>query len=457
MLGPRRAPAGYVASVGVALALGLGTAINNGDFSHDGLVYVALALACAGWGIFSSWRGRSIRVADAGLLLWGGLVAFVFIGWLDHHGIGSETAAWTRRNAEMWCALIVVCAYAPSAAGMREPRVIAEARFLLVMALALRMGVDVIASSPEPRIDVFQLLRSGAQALHRGENPYAVVSVPATGGPAPTVPYAYPPGSLLASWLTFEAFGDVRYAALGSVLVAGVLARATAKHLSPELPALHHDGAALLMVLFPKWPMIVQRAWVDPISLGLLAYVGYASVRGHRMRAAVALGLAISTKQPMFFFGFLAMALLRWRWRDGFLCAAVAAAVCLPFALANPAAFWFANYTFHAALPPRPDSLSMAALLAEMGGIVVPTLVPFALAASVVALAATKLRDRSTLYFLSAALLFLVFFTFGKQAFVNYHFFIAGLAALSMPLLSQRAVASADGIRSRARRNGVAR
>lgn len=91
--------------------------------------------------------------------------------------------------------------------GPRLPRL----RFPLLLAVSAAMGALALRASPNPPIDVFLFRQAGAEALARGENPYAA-SVPnlyrdrpfyGTGGFAAgdrVTGFPYPPPSTTRCW-----------------------------------------------------------------------------------------------------------------------------------------------------------------------------------------------------------------------------------------------------------------
>ncbi len=321
-------------------------------------------------------------------------------------------------------------------------------RFAAFGAVTLAMGIAIIRISPAPGIDVWDLQMHGARALLHGENPYVTVTVPDTTPihPYPYVPYVYAPGTLYAGAIGLIVGGDVRYAALIALLVTGASLRTVARKPSggPGLavPSLVEDAPALFVWLMPPLAFIIELSWTEPVQLMLVCLAVVAAVRARLLLSAATFGLAVASKQSMFWLIPLAGFALGFRARDWIAMLAAFALGVAPFALADLGALKHNTLDFLLALVARNDALCVAPWYKSTFGRVFPTAISPVAAAAVVG--ATTLRawsldprrsspgaERVALFGRAVALTYLAFFFFAKWAFANYYFLISGLSALA--------------------------
>jgi hypothetical protein len=314
----------------------------------------------------------------------------------------------------------------------------------------------VIRGAPTPRIDVWHLQQLGALALSEGRNPYAAAYPNIYG---PRTPFL-DPSLLSADGLFVTAFpytpltvlldvpgalaGDVRWTLLAAALASAWLVRLLGRgSTASEL------GGALLL-LQPQGLWVIERSWTEPIALVtlLLAALAISRARGW-LWPGVALGLALSSKQyaPLLVAPLWLAVPPPARWRALTSAALVAAAIALPFLLADPVGLVRGLVEFQLRQPFRPDALSWPAMVLQLGGPLLPTWPAFPIAAA--ALAATVRRVVSPgQALLAGAAAWIAFVLFNKQAFCNYYWLAVGLlaaaaAALVAPAASRPVAAGA--------------
>lgn len=308
--------------------------------------------------------------------------------------------------------------------------------------LALGIWTLRLAPAPTPPIDVFLFQRDSVAALLHGVNPYSITFPNPYGsgayyGPGMVVDgrlqfgFVYPPLSVFLSALGQLTGGDVRYAQLGAMTLAG-LCMATARR-GPLGPL-----AAALYLFTPRNLFVLEQSWTEPFVVLFLAVTVWCAARTPRL-APYALGLFLAVKQyavlalpialllarpPMTVAGFRAVVV-----RAG----VVAAAVTLPLALLDLPGFVRAVVTLQFAQPFRPEALSYLGLLAgPQGPPPFGTGVAFGAAAVVGGLALWRLPRTPAGYALGVAALFLAFFVLNKQAFANYYFFVVGALCVAV-------------------------
>lgn len=385
------------------------------------------------------WAGRApARVGTVARVL---LLALVPLSW----GM-LTTLAWTRwRDWPAWApaSAVVLGGLAGAAVAWCVTRGVRRAG--LLVGLYLVAGLVVVLASPVV-IDVRDFVDESLAAMFSGVSPYATT----IGSPFDDATNArfFPPGLvvdgeiqtgfaypsvplllLVPGWL----LGDARIAvwAAWAVLVA-LLWR------SARGPArAQQRGIATLTALAPGAVYVVGYAWVEPVSLLLLAAAALAFGRGH-VSAPVLLGLGLASKQ--YFVLVLPLCLLlvplarrlpgglRWTVAGT---ALGALAPTLPFVLWDPRAWWSSVVEFTLEQPFRADSLSLPASLAELTGRegAAATLTVVAPVAGLLAagLLAWRAERTPAAFCASVAVVLLVTTVLSKQAFPNYYFLVAGL------------------------------
>jgi hypothetical protein len=461
-------PLEYSALLLCSFLVSFANAISHGQYLEPalGLLAIALAVLIAVFG--SRLRSPASEPSPSRLLSWLTWVALASMPVtalcdpkVIAHAHGSRAVL---RGIEV-ASILLLATYLPFLGGRREARGARRARFAGFFVLTLAMGIAVIVISPAPVIDVWGMQMRAAEALLHGENPYATVLVPTTSGVSystpghvvTAVPFVYAPGTFFAGALGILIGRDVRYAMLLAVLVTGLAVRALSRPSAPAARAvgasLVEDAPALFVWLMPLLAMVVELSWTDPVQLMFIAIAVLAYARERTLGAAVAVGLALATKQTMLWLLPLAGVVFCFRPRDWVAMLAAALVPLAAYAASDWPAFRHGAIDYQVALPPRADALCLAVWLKTRFGVTLPTAVAPAGALAVLVAAASRSRSlggsgpgvraaRTALFARAAALTYFVFFFFNKWAFANYYYLIAGLAALAAAAALREAAGS---------------
>jgi hypothetical protein len=283
-------------------------------------------------------------------------------------------------------------------------------------------GYALVVLGGIPVIDVWALLQGAGHGLAHGLNPYEL-SFPASPPGQTDDCFTYLPATALLTapgvWL-----GDARWAELvlllsvGALLVWQVWSRGGARL-----------GLALLAVVMPGTVYLVQQSWTETLLLPALVATAVLVDRGRTAWAAVAFGIALATKQHVVLLIPLLL-LCRFRVRDLAVTAATAAALTLPWLLANPSRFVTCTMDFFLYADPPPGSLSLWAHLPE------PLRLPL-LAVALLGgyLLAWRYCPRTGSGFLLAcAVVFITFGMVNKQTFLNQWWLVAALVAAGLAI-----------------------
>jgi hypothetical protein len=310
-----------------------------------------------------------------------------------------------------------------------------RARVVALLVIFALLGLWVLRAAPQPGVDVILFQRDAAEALLRGDNPYAItfadpyadstrfygtgVSIDGRLG----FGYPYPPLSLLLI-VPAHLLGDLRYAHLAAMTVAAAM-------IAFARPGRLAFAAAALLLFTPRGFFVLEAGWTEPLAVTLLAATVFAACRA--ASSAVPLGLLLAVKQYLVL-GLLPLPLLlppgRSRWKGAMVAAAVAAAVTVPLALWDLPAFVRSAVLLQFRQPFREDALSYLVPVGHLLGTTPPAWVAF-VAAALAALLANRRCPRTPAGFaLGLALVLFAFFAFNKQAFCNYyHLVIAALCS----------------------------
>ncbi|MEO8797751.1 MAG: hypothetical protein ABI551_07695 [Polyangiaceae bacterium] len=436
-------PFGYGPALLGSFLLGISIIYSNGAYSEPALICVVLAILVLGWRFIVSLRGDPPANGDSTTaigLAWVGLAGMLWIGWNDRGLIMYAQHPWATAKSAQVVMFLLLCSYLPAMLLRKvEHPAVRLVRFALFAACIVVAGMDTIKVSPTPAIDVWSVQTKASEAFSKGLNVFTAVGTPNTqpGVAGATIPYVYPPFQIYLSWIGWRLFGDVRFAMLAGVVVAGAAMRFIARRGEPLLAptsaeSLLEDAPALFLWLTPKLLFVLEQGWTDTFEITFLSLFLAAYIKRRTWLAAVMLGLTLSTKQTMVWVVPMAALMLGLTFRQWIVTAVTGVVLAFPYVIWDFKAFKFAVVDFQSLLPPRSDGLTLTNWYAKknaekLGG----ATLAFALAGTVAGVAMWRLRRSPSLFASSIALVYLVFFAFNKWAFANYYYLVAGLAALA--------------------------
>ena len=459
-----------------AVALGLAVSVNYGQFHPQAVAWLAAAVLATAVAVA---RARTLHgnlkpdetnpppPPRAATAVWAGLLGLQFVLLVARHPTVPQLAGDT--GLPLFRIAVAVIAAGAVAGLFAAPRL----KVLCVAAMLggyLAAGAILLATHPVPGVDVVTFQRDACDALLAGRSPYAITfpdeSPAGTSLYAPGVArdgrlhfgFPYPPLSLLVV-LPFHAVGDFRYAGLvATAAAAGLIAFA-----SPRPPAL---AAAGLLLLTPMGFFVAWAGWTEPLVLLCLAGTVFCAGRVRHtavpqarsldansprpkavphigpgsapsvdptfvtstLMLAVPLGLLLASKQ----YAVLLLPLVPLlvpagrRLRTVLAGLAVAAAITLPMALWDSAAFLHSAVLLQFRQPFRADALSFLAPLHGVLPHAAAAALPFALTLAATACVLKACPRTPAGFALGSAAVLLVFFALNKQAFCNYYHLVIG-------------------------------
>lgn len=430
-------PPAFGVALLVSFLYSLSIAISAGTYSDVALSMVVMAV-CALIFQYRQLFLRELPAFSASLafkgLIWTGLLGLIFTSWNDSGMIMYPAKHPTYARYAQAAIIVTLFSYLP---GMltrwSEPSLLRQLRILVLAAMVLIAGIDVIKSSPRPSIDVWTVQQRGAELLLEGLNPYEHVALRDTdpARQANDVPYVYPPLQLLLTLPAFRLWNDVRYAMLIAILITGVTLRRIVQLAERPRPSLYEDAPVLFFWLSPKLLFILEQAWIDPLQIMLISLTVTAHVSKRPILTAVLMGLTLTAKQTMFWMVGLGGVMFGFNRRQWLITVAMGAASVLPFALWDFRALKHANFDFVNALPARGDALTLTNWVWRKYAVALSPRWAFPATAVVAGLSLWKLRGSTARFGVALVFTYSVFFVINKWAFANYYFLLLGLAALA--------------------------
>jgi hypothetical protein len=420
-------PGDAVLLVGAAFAVGIAIVLRQGRYHPVGLVLIAASLLACGVVVLGrSPRHPTFTEGRVSLALLA--VAATQVALLSVMPVAQSLRTDRLGNAPLYLVLgVAMAALAAIARGGRRFGAWSVPALLLSHFAA---GLWVLSHAP-PATDMYMFQRGAIDALSAGLHPYGILypnPYPHDRyyGPGLAVDgvlqfgYPYPPLSLMCTLLA-APFGDIRYAHLLALTTAGALVAYVRP--GPSAPL-----ASGVMLFSPAFGMVLQRGAIEPFVLLCLTGVVFSAIRAPRA-LVFATGLLLASKQYVVLVVPALRLLFAGSWRRAWFSLVgraflVALAIVVPWAAGEPSGFVKSVIVLQFLQPFRIDALSFPALFA----------LPMTLSLSLGALVLAVWRaPRSPAGFAAAlAFVYLVFFSFNKQAFVNYYYFVVGTLALAL-------------------------
>ena len=351
----------------VAVALGIGT--HDGRYALPSLALVVIGTMLVAAGVTAAGSRTGIRPRLPAAPAWTGRVALaaaaLTVGaaplvW--HPRYFAHGAGWTASQVLAAAGGLLAAATALPAFGMLEALRGRHWPFWTALGLMSAAGVTMIASAPQPHIDVFFLLQGSTKGLLSGDDMYrqqwaATRASYYSHGLFNVYPYL-PWTSVLL--LPFRVvFGDIRYGLVTALAVAAWLSRRLTQgpgRAVRYVPAL----LPLLIALHPKVTYADQLSWTEPLLVALLAGMVLAAERGRTGIAIACLMLALASKQHIVLLLPLAALWPRFGLRRTVISAAGGFVLVLPWIIAGPHDFWHDAVDANTGLGYRSDALCIA-------------------------------------------------------------------------------------------------
>ncbi len=420
------------------------------------------AIALCAFSIFG--RRDPLRTKSARLALIGcgfGLTGYqLLLQILDHNSF--HLVHQRPGFASLWLVLLPVAALACALFCSPRWRRVGIAAFTILVVL---MGTWVLGAS-KAGIDVLVFERGGATAVIHGKNPYDPQVVKfkdiyggefydarLTDTKTLNFGFPYPPIPLAAVTVAKAITHEVRWAMFACVaaIALTVLLLGAGASESTRRSRLGAVSAVGILMTTPTGWHVLKFAWIEPIVALFFVATVWCAVR--RPRALpYALSLFFMTKQYVPLLAPLTVLLVPWRalLRRRFTIPLVSAALLLTLPSLFVTGYWRSVFVVQVLQPFRGDSMSFAAWWASAGHPEPGAL--FSFAPMLIGLALCVWRAPRTIagYVQSCAFVLMLFFSFAKQAFPNYHWFaIAALcvAAATVGLPDTDRSANYDGRR----------
>jgi hypothetical protein len=297
------------------------------------------------------------------------------------------------------------------------------------------IGLSAIREFANPNFDVYWFQMQSLDALLKGINPHTLtigyrpgdeVNYPASyvfGGRV-HIGFPYPPLSLFLALPGYLLGGDYRYSNLAATTLSGYF-------IASARPSRMSFLAAAMFLTTPCMLPVLKSGWTEPYVVLMLSATVFCACRAPRF-LPWALGLLFAVKQYAIFAGLAVFLLpIESDTLKGY-AILIGKALLLATAITLPLALWdvsgFINDVLNLLfqLPFRMDSLSYLVWLTYNTGVQPPAAVGFLMMVPAVALMAWRGARTPAGFAAAVSFIFLSFFAFNKQAFINYYFFVIG-------------------------------
>ncbi len=394
-----------VAAVGI---IALGSSWRSGTYSSHAIAAIFLGVPLAAAALIYQRGARAQAISSLGWPLAVALLALMNLvpGLNPGHSTAITTWSFVLAGASVALCFLPLQGLA---------WIVAAIAGAADLALA---GVRIIWG--HATIDVFWFTQGATAQLLSGHNPYAVAYSTTTPGLA-SAHFPYGPALLLLA-APFRLLGDVRLTNAAAMVTVFACVAVLARRHAGEAAGGRYLALALSL---PFAPFMIVQAWpeVYPVA-GVALWLVLRDRHSRWAVVALAVGLCtVPTAAPL-----LALPWLWWRQARQEITAAFVGAVliCVPFAIwAGVRAFVDDTVMLQIHLAPRPDALSVNALLWHLGRPLLPWWTGITISAlCMIAFFLWGTRTWSSALMLGAALTLVAFLT-AKWAFFDYYFIVA--------------------------------
>ena len=386
------------------------------------IILVAIGAAC----LWTSIHREAPNGPDVRRLAFGLLALFSLLSMVGPARIIGSPPGWLfLASGLVWLAL--------GFGWLRLRSVTAARRTIYIVCLVITgvIGAIHIASAAGVGFDVLFFHEAAADAIADGVSPYSdAVQVP-NGSPDSDefiVGYPYPPISALAYSTSDWAFGDPRWTSLvGWLIVLGVLGARSLQTKGDDLSL----GIMLVSASIPAWPLVLTTGWTESVSMALLALAAATWARpavsgalsgfflGSKQYLAVAAPLFVANRLPD-------------RWKRAVWAGIGVVVSFVPVLFWGVPEFIDAAIRFHLEAPARPDGSSIVGLLAVFDVDWAPPTWILVVAVIAIVLAVWRFVTGASSWLAAIGVTLTVALFLSGQAFTNYWFLVAGVAALAI-------------------------
>lgn len=219
-----------------ALALGQALQDANGQLSYNALIWLTIALTCAGASLV--FRRRSIPLISS-KVLWAVLITGLVWQFYQLLAMVPADSLLPDYRQSLW--QFQICIFLGGVCALQSllptgwfPKWVHRSLIFLTFVAIFLAGIWTIKNSPKPFIDVYMFQQTSSQALLQGHNPYLLTPPNIYGNMLyygaqlvkngkMTIGNPYPPLSIFLSSISYLVTRDIRYSDLVAILAAGML------------------------------------------------------------------------------------------------------------------------------------------------------------------------------------------------------------------------------------------
>ncbi len=299
---------------------------------------------------------------------------------------------------------------------------------LCLLAIPFISQILIIANTPSPKIDVYEIVQTASKEILRGKNPYEITYKKLYQDKEPNY-YIYMPLSFLVTIPFRFLFGDVRFASVFSNLVICFIFLKLGKKIggNNELGYLF----PLIFLYQPLTTFVIGEGWLDTILIALLLLFGYFyQIKQKKVLSYIFLASTLGIKQNMFLLLPFILKLNNINIKQLLLAYIPIILLILLFLLRSPAEFISDTIKEPYFRETRYDALTIFSLIHSLIQFKLPKilylfpvfLLPFFL---------LKKWGSLSIFYSSFAIWFLSSLLFFREAFLNQYYFVSSLLLIS--------------------------
>lgn len=307
--------------------------------------------------------------------------------------------------------------------------------YLAYIVLALILRVIMLKATPFPFIDVFIILKEAPMKFLSGINPYNTLYTHVFPGITPDY-YAYWPVSFLLQIPFVLLFKDPRILLIIADIASSILIYLIAgKGKTGQF-------LSLAYLFRPHSLFIIESSWLTPLNFFFICLlVFFLQKKAAKTTLGIALGVLTGIQ---FFHAIIIFSLFKWlHYSKIFLISSLLTILLIaaPFFITAPSNFFSRTIWVYFRNPPHPSilihtSLSLNTLLFYFTGKDIPALIYALISGGIFIFYLLRLKRSLSSLIETITMTFFAIFLFGRQAFVNYYYFIGSMLVLWLATLA---------------------
>ncbi|KKR31731.1 MAG: hypothetical protein UT63_C0062G0002 [Candidatus Gottesmanbacteria bacterium GW2011_GWC2_39_8] len=307
--------------------------------------------------------------------------------------------------------------------------------FAILILISVLLRIFMIMSSPNPKIDVFYLLKNSGQSWYLGHNPYQMNFPKLYKSDIPDH-FDYFPMAFVSMTPAVVLFKDPRYTFVLAEMATAMVIYYLAKR--KDKKTRFAQIMSLIFLYNPVSTFVIEQSWLDPLlvlGFSLFLYLYYLN---KKILSIFILSLTFGVKQNFLPAVLFLTTLPRHNFKHILYTFILLGLIVAPFFFWSPNDFIRDTLLYPIFRPLRFDGLTLFSFLYSLFGISRYPLSLFLPVMIILAIYLLKFSKRNPFaWSFSIALFFFGFFILFKEAFMNYYYLVSSLFIISLSLKNE--------------------